>query len=245
MRPHALGPSRAADSISSPTPPSDDCRYCIQPLAPAQLHELNCLTACFTVKAKMEAESQQAKEIIQPLLDTENGFVKELERFLSQRDVAELRRRELQHKRWTERVWFPLQRKVEEHASSCSPVEAKRRQSLYSHYLHHCNTKGFVFLETYDPKEYNPFLLNIKQPHYFKADTLLLASSNYVVSASGKTPVKNETEGWKSSRLDTIPLHIRATATPDGRCHQAGCCFSRCGGRQQPTGLHQSLPPSK
>ncbi|XP_027140392.1 protein FAM228A isoform X1 [Larimichthys crocea] len=250
-------------------------------------------TSLRRLQAKMEAENQQAKEIIQPLLDAENGFVKELERFLSQRDVAELRRRELQHKRWTERVWFPLQRKVEEHVSSCSPVEAKRRQSLYSHYLHHCNTKGFVFLETYNPKEYNPFLLNIKQPHYFKlstadskeplyrqlherpkqkttahsceagckyellqsnrplsesvssqADTLLLASSNYV-SASGKTPVKNKTEGRKSSRLDTIPLHIRATATPDGRCHQAGCFFSRCEGRQQPTGLHQSLPPSK
>lgn len=76
MRPHALGHSRAADSISSATPPSDDCRYCIQPLTPAQIHEVNCLTACFTVKAKMETENQQAKEIIQPLLDAENGFVK-------------------------------------------------------------------------------------------------------------------------------------------------------------------------
>lgn len=68
-------------------------------------------------------------------------FMEELERFLSQRDVAELRRRELLHKRWTERVWFPLQRRVEEHVSSRGPAEAKRRQSLYSHYLHHCNTK--------------------------------------------------------------------------------------------------------
>ncbi|XP_070705928.1 protein FAM228A [Pempheris klunzingeri] len=116
----------------------------------------------------MEAENQQVKEMLQPLLDTENGFVKELERFLSQRDVTELRRRELLHKRWTERVWFPLQRRVEEQASSCSRAEAKRRQSLYSHYLHHCNTKGFAFLETYDLKEYNPFLLSIKQPHHFK-----------------------------------------------------------------------------
>lgn len=171
--------------------------------------------------------------------------MEELERFLSQRDVTELRRRELLHKRWTERVWFPLQRRVEEHVSSCGPVEAKRRQSLYSHYLHHCNTKvtpisplnllilalkyskcthrnsfclvvysvsdftqtcffgaslvitnqikltqemcnylthtnccvvfnlqGFVFLETYDLKEYNPFLLNIKKPHYFKVIVL-------------------------------------------------------------------------
>uniref|UniRef100_A0A3B4UDL5 Uncharacterized protein n=1 Tax=Seriola dumerili TaxID=41447 RepID=A0A3B4UDL5_SERDU len=83
-------------------------------------------------------------------------------------DVTQLRRRELLHKRWTERVWFPLQRRVEEHVSSCSTLEVKRRQSLYSRYLQHCNTKGFVFLETYDLKEYNPFLLNIKKPQYFK-----------------------------------------------------------------------------
>ncbi|KAM6906778.1 protein FAM228A [Lycodopsis pacificus] len=98
-------------------------------------------TSLRRLKAKMEAENQQAKEITQPLLDTENGLVQDLERFLSQRDVTELRRRELLHKRWTERVWLPLQRRVEEHASSCSPAAVKRRQSLYSHYLHHCNTK--------------------------------------------------------------------------------------------------------
>jgi len=67
--------------------------------------------------------------------------VEDLERFLRHRDVTELRRRELLHKRWTERVWFPLQRRLEEHASSRGPAAAKRRQSLYGHYLHHCNTK--------------------------------------------------------------------------------------------------------
>ncbi|XP_071335119.1 protein FAM228A [Trachinotus anak] len=253
-------------------------------------------TSLRQLQAKMEAENQQAREIIKPLLDTENGLVKELERFLSQRDVAELRRRELLHKRWTERVWFPLQMRVEEHVSSCSPLEAKRRQSLYSHYLRHCNTKGFVFLETYDLKEYNPFLLNIKKPHYFKlntadltdslhlqlhqrlrekrtarsceagckytrrqaeklpqsdrpvsepvtpqASTPLQASSNYRASAPRKTPLADETEGRKLSRLDTIPYHIRATTTPDGRCRQTSCCFSTCGSLQQ----LQSFPTSK
>uniref|UniRef100_A0A665V0F7 Family with sequence similarity 228 member B n=1 Tax=Echeneis naucrates TaxID=173247 RepID=A0A665V0F7_ECHNA len=121
-----------------------------------------------TQKAKMKGENQQVTEIIKPLLDEENIFVEELERFLSQRDLTELRRRELLHKRWTERVWFPLQKRLEEHVAGRHSAEAKRRQSLYSHYLHHCNTKGFVFLDTYDLKEYNPFLLNIKKPHCFK-----------------------------------------------------------------------------
>ncbi|XP_054475046.1 protein FAM228A [Anoplopoma fimbria] len=215
--------------------------------------------------------------------------LKDLERFLNQRDVTELRRRELLHKRWTERVWFPLQTRVEEHVSSCSPASVRRRQSLYSHYLHHSNTKGFVFLETYDLKEYNPFLLHIKKPHFFKLSTadlkdplflqlherlkekrtarsceagckytrrqveklpqsgrplcesvttqtgvLLQASSNPPATASRNTPVGDETDGRRSSRLDTIPYHITATSTPDGRCHQTGCWLLRCGCHQQP-----------
>ncbi|XP_022623646.1 protein FAM228B isoform X2 [Seriola dumerili] len=242
------------------------------------------------LQTKMEAENQQAREIIKPLLDTENGFVK-LERFLSQRDVTQLRRRELLHKRWTERVWFPLQRRVEEHVSSCSTLEVKRRQSLYSRYLQHCNTKGFVFLETYDLKEYNPFLLNIKKPQYFKLNTADLKDSLHLQlhqrreekrtarsceagckytgrqakklphsdrplsesvtpqastpqqasSSSGKTPVVDEAERRKFSRLDSIPYHISATATPDGRCHQTSCCFSTSGSLQQ----LQSFPTFK
>ncbi|XP_068564920.1 protein FAM228A [Cebidichthys violaceus] len=246
-------------------------------------------TSLRRLKAKMEAENQQVKEITQHLLDTENGLVKDLERFLSQRDMTELRRKELLHKRWTERVWFPLQRRVEEHASSCSPAAVKRRQSSYSHYLHHCNTKGCVFLDTYDLREYNPFLLHIRKPHFLKLSTadlkdplylqlherlkekrtagsceagckytrrpvqklpqsdpplcesvtshtnkLLQASSNHPVTATRHTPVGDETEGKKSSRLDTIPYHISATATLDGRCHQTGCWLLRRGCRQQP-----------
>ncbi|XP_056260827.1 protein FAM228A isoform X2 [Seriola aureovittata] len=217
--------------------------------------------------------------------------LQELERFLSQRDVTQLRRRELLHKRWTERVWFPLQRRVEEHVSSCSTLEVKRRQSLYSRYLQHCNTKGFVFLETYDLKEYNPFLLNIKKPQYFKLNTADLKDSLHLQlhqrleekrtarsceagckytgrqakklphsdrplsesvtpqastpqqasSSSRKTPVVDEAERRKFSRLDSIPYHINATATPDGRCHQTSCCFSTSGSLQQ----LQSFPTFK
>ncbi|KAA8583143.1 hypothetical protein FQN60_015689 [Etheostoma spectabile] len=129
-------------------------------------------TSLRRLQAKMEDDNQQVKATIQAILDTENGFMKELERFLSQRDITELRRRELLHKRWTERVWFPLQRRVEKHVSSCSPVAVKRHLSLYRQYLHQCNTK---------------------------ANMPLHASSNHPVTASRKTPVVDETEGRKSS----------------------------------------------
>lgn len=128
-------------------------------------------------------------------------WIEEVESYLSQWDEAELRKKQLLHKRWTGPVWTAVQKKVEEQMSN-RVTEAKMRQSLYSHYLHHCNSKvfdhskkrfpftglscfsyfvqcrelqltlmihfylqGFVFLESYDPNEYNPFLLNIKKPN--------------------------------------------------------------------------------
>ncbi|XP_071775131.2 protein FAM228A [Centroberyx gerrardi] len=249
---------------------------------PPQGPQLDWLSHTSLRRLQVEAENQQARAIIQPLLDTENDFLKELESFLSQRDAAELRKRELLHKRWTERVWTPLQKRVEERMSSCCYEEAKRRRSLYSHYIHHCNAKGFVFLESYDPQEYNPFLLNSQKPHYFKlnssaikgplclqsrervkekrtalscetgrkhtrrqaeqllqsdlphlvplsdsvtpqADLSLLASPHYPVSASSEPLVEVETELRKPNRLNTVPYHITASATPDGRCHQTSC----------------------
>lgn len=239
-------------------------------------------TSLRQLQAKMKAEKQQVKEILQPLQETENGFIKELEFYLSQRDVTELRRRELLHKHWTEHVWFPIQQRVKAHVSSCP--EAKRRHNLYNHYLHVCNSKGNVFLETYDPQEYDPLLLNIKMQqvnnqgslglhlnerptgkrfysslgsgqklHWTKAERRtkshrplsesvksqankrLHASSKYPACGSFKRPVVVETDRSKCSRPNTIPLHISATATSDGRCHQTSCWFSRCGCLQEPS----------
>ncbi|XP_042082848.1 protein FAM228A isoform X2 [Haplochromis burtoni] len=227
-------------------------------------------TSLRQLQAKMKAEKQQVKEILQPLQETENGFIKELEFYLSQRDVTELRRRELLHKHWTEHVWFPIQQRVKAHVSSCP--EAKRRHNLYNHYLHVCNSKGNVFLETYDPQEYDPLLLNIKMQQgslglrlnerptgkrfysslgsaerrtkshrplsesvKSQANKRLHASSKYPACGSIKRPVVVETDRSKCSRPNTIPLHISATATSDGRCHQTSCWFSRCGCLQEPS----------
>uniref|UniRef100_A0A3Q2VKQ7 Family with sequence similarity 228 member B n=1 Tax=Haplochromis burtoni TaxID=8153 RepID=A0A3Q2VKQ7_HAPBU len=231
-------------------------------------------STCRQLQAKMKAEKQQVKEILQPLQETENGFIKELEFYLSQRDVTELRRRELLHKHWTEHVWFPIQQRVKAHVSSCP--EAKRRHNLYNHYLHVCNSKGNVFLETYDPQEYDPLLLNIKMQQVnnqgslglrlnerptgkrfysslgsaerrtkshrplsesvkSQANKRLHASSKYPACGSIKRPVVVETDRSKCSRPNTIPLHISATATSDGRCHQTSCWFSRCGCLQEPS----------
>ncbi|XP_029984426.1 protein FAM228A isoform X2 [Sphaeramia orbicularis] len=196
-------------------------------------------TSLRRLQVQMEAEKQQARDIIQPLLDRENGFMKDLESFLKQRDVEELRRKELLHKRWTERVWLPLQKTVEERASSCSSKEIKRRQGFYSHYLHHCNTK----LSAAHLKDPSYLLLSEKQREKRMArsceagckysdrdDTELPLNINCLLTRSESVLQRHpEAQQRKPSRLDTIPYHIRATTTPDGRCHKTDCWFSTGG----------------
>ncbi|KAM9550986.1 protein FAM228A isoform 2-T3 [Salvelinus alpinus] len=69
--------------------------------------------------------------------------LQDLERFLCRQERAELRKRELLHKRWTERVWTPIQkRSVEDQVSHCCYDEAERIRSMFLHYIHYCNSKG-------------------------------------------------------------------------------------------------------
>lgn len=69
----------------------------------------------------MEADSRQMKELIQPILDREDGLMKvrQVEGFLRKQDVFKLRRRELQHMQWTNHVLLPLQKWVDEYIRRC------------------------------------------------------------------------------------------------------------------------------
>ena len=79
--------------------------------------------------------------------------VQDLERFLGRRAVTELRRRELLHKRWTERVWLPIQRRVEDFSRLCVH-EGDRMRCLNADYIRHCNAKVALYataeLTSYD-----------------------------------------------------------------------------------------------
>ncbi|KAM6953997.1 protein FAM228A [Aplochiton taeniatus] len=125
-------------------------------------------TSMRQLQAKLKAENEGAMAITQTLLDTENGFVKEMERFLYLRETAELRKKELLHKRWMDRVWVPIQQKVDEHVSHCPYKYTESIRSMLMEYICYCNTKGFVFLDDYNPQEYNPFLPHINRTHNFK-----------------------------------------------------------------------------
>uniref|UniRef100_A0A673VZ85 Family with sequence similarity 228 member B n=1 Tax=Salmo trutta TaxID=8032 RepID=A0A673VZ85_SALTR len=112
---------------------------------------------------KLESENQEARAITQPLLDTENGFVKDLERFLCQQERVELRKRELLHKRWTERVWTPIQRSVENQVSRCCCYE---EAEMFLHYIHYCNSKvqyTVIYYTVNTPASRDPLFLQSRE----------------------------------------------------------------------------------
>ncbi|KAJ8008717.1 hypothetical protein DPEC_G00081310 [Dallia pectoralis] len=138
-------------------------------------HDWLCHSTVSRLQAKFKSDHQDLRSITHSILDTENGFIKDLEHFLCQQERAELCRRELLHKRWTERVWSPIQKIVENRLSHHRGKELQSsRCGMFMSYMNHCNTKSVVFLENYDPKEYDPSLLNTNRPQYFMVNTPVL-----------------------------------------------------------------------
>uniref|UniRef100_A0A8C4S8L5 Uncharacterized protein n=1 Tax=Erpetoichthys calabaricus TaxID=27687 RepID=A0A8C4S8L5_ERPCA len=83
-------------------------------------------------------------------------------------------KKELLHKAWTVGVSEPVQDKLQKHVKIHCPSKAEENKKLFLQYLDYCNKKGHVFLEDYDPYEYNPFLLHLNHPKYFKVQIPVL-----------------------------------------------------------------------
>ncbi|NXW66745.1 F228B protein, partial [Eurystomus gularis] len=109
------------------------------------------------------AEPDVSRDIIasaQRILDRENGFVREVDRYLRHSDFLNLRKKEILYKKWVEDVSDPLLQKIKDKMDSQSSEEIrKRKEEQLSLYLNYCKKKGYVALEDYDPSEYDPFFL--------------------------------------------------------------------------------------
>ncbi|XP_028370617.2 protein FAM228B isoform X1 [Phyllostomus discolor] len=104
---------------------------------------------------------------IQSILYRENYIIKELDKCLHQHDFLNERRKELLHKRWVDYVADPLQKKIIEKVCSHKKMKKRRQEELDS-FLKYVNQKGNVFLEHYDPKEYDPFHMSKEDPDFLK-----------------------------------------------------------------------------
>ncbi|XP_073673261.1 protein FAM228A [Garra rufa] len=139
---------------------------------------------------QLHSEQQDVDAIIQPLLVTEAGFIKNLDHYLIHKDTLDLRKRKLLHKRWTQSVSLPVQQSIERHFAHNGYTETQKMRSMHAHYINYCNAKGFVFLESYDPLEYNPFLHHFNTPHYRKISTPALEDP---LSLQSRARIKEKT----------------------------------------------------
>ncbi|XP_052241954.1 protein FAM228B-like isoform X5 [Dreissena polymorpha] len=125
-----------------------------------------------TLQEKSDLESKAARQLYSPLLQTENTFVKDVEDFISHRELTNLRKKEVLHKNWNERVYKPLRKKIIEAMDSNDwPEVDRRKRELHRQYLEFTNEKGHVFLDTMDPEEYYAMALNGHRPAPIKIET--------------------------------------------------------------------------
>ncbi|KAM5164873.1 protein FAM228B isoform 1-T1 [Mantella aurantiaca] len=126
------------------------------------------------VQLIMDKENQKISAMTQHMLDTENHYNQCVNEYVRQAESADLRRKEMQHKRWTERVAEPLQKTIESYIDNQASEDIEnRRRCLLEQYLDYCNKKGSVFMRDYDSSEYDPFINRLCKP-YLRVSTPVL-----------------------------------------------------------------------
>lgn len=125
-----------------------------------------------SLQEKSDVESKAARQLYNPLLETESTFVKDLEEYVCHKDVMELRKKEMLHKKWNDRVHEPLRKKIIDVMDGEDwPELDRRKRELHKQYLEFVNEKGYVFLDTMDPREYYAQALNGHRPAPIKVQT--------------------------------------------------------------------------
>ncbi|XP_060677229.1 protein FAM228A [Hemiscyllium ocellatum] len=164
---------------------------------------------------KADKESLGVSALCQPLFDTEECFIKELDEYTAYKDMLNLRKKEILYKKWNDYVYEPVQWKVK--AKLNQSIERRRPSVLQ--YLDYCNKKEPVFLEEYNSDDFNPFVSHLCKPHTFKTRTLTLNDPLLFQSRSkteednailqcqkGKVYSLKETEEFHKAQLPLVPL---------------------------------------
>lgn len=121
---------------------------------------------------RSDVETKEARELYNPLLEVENTFVRDMENVVSSKEVLDLRKKEMLHKKWNDRVYEPLREKIIDVMDGEDwPELDRRKRELHKQYLEFVNEKGHVFLDTMDPSEYYAQALNGHRPAPIKIAT--------------------------------------------------------------------------
>ncbi|XP_056014267.1 protein FAM228B-like isoform X25 [Ostrea edulis] len=117
------------------------------------------------LQERSDMETKEARELYNPLLEVEGTFVRDMQNVVKSKDVLDLRKREMLHKKWNDRVYEPLRGKIIDVMDGEDwPELDRRKRELHKQYLEFVNQKGHVFLDTMDPSEYYAQALNGHRP---------------------------------------------------------------------------------
>ncbi|XP_071476681.1 protein FAM228B-like [Diadema antillarum] len=122
-----------------------------------------CQKAVRHVQEKADPESKETKKMYMDVLNTEKTFVKDVDHYLMNKSFLDLRKKEMLYKKWSERIWEPIDGSIYREMKNYPKVD-RRKRNIYKEYLRHGNRKGFVFLDTYDQEEYDPMKLVVPRP---------------------------------------------------------------------------------
>ncbi|XP_056014256.1 protein FAM228B-like isoform X19 [Ostrea edulis] len=124
------------------------------------------------LQERSDMETKEARELYNPLLEVEGTFVRDMQNVVKSKDVLDLRKREMLHKKWNDRVYEPLRGKIIDVMDGEDwPELDRRKRELHKQYLEFVNQKGHVFLDTMDPSEYYAQALNGHRPAPIKIAT--------------------------------------------------------------------------
>nr|XP_020043826.1 protein FAM228B isoform X5 [Castor canadensis] len=129
-------------------------------------HE-SCRQPFFALVTFQALAKEDTDAAIQSILYRENYVIKELDKYLHHHDFLNTRRKEMLYKRWADHVADPLQKKVLEKVCSYKKIK-KRRQEESDSFVKYVNKTGNVFIQHYDPKEYDPFYMSKEDPNFMK-----------------------------------------------------------------------------
>ncbi|KAM4694549.1 protein FAM228B-like [Discoglossus pictus] len=151
----SLSKKTIRSSIRSSTAPRTHSSTCLRKAENWLTHKPN-------VQLLTDEDSQELNITTHSVLDTENLYNQTLDEYLKQTDSLELRRKEMQHRKWTELVQVPLQKTIENYVNvqSSEDIE-RRRRAVLAQYLKYCNKRGASFMYDFDPSEYNPYILQL------------------------------------------------------------------------------------
>ncbi|XP_075259254.1 protein FAM228B-like [Convolutriloba macropyga] len=176
------------------------------------------------IQERADSDLTRTRQVYDPILNTEESFVKDINNYLSHRKLTQQRKKEILHKKWNDRVYEPMANQIEQimHGTYYPDLRDVRLRE-YQNYLDHRNELGHVFLETFDTEQYDPMRVSTFDKTYDKNKVVRSRSADPLTSQETirineeQTIIRCET-GRVESAMETDERHApKLPMVPQGR----------------------------